>query len=120
MAVTVPGAEFQVYGWGHGVTGGAGGAIHMVTRLDDDVKKPLPGMLRWALFQKGMRIIRFGIEGDLRLKDRVLIRHGRLTVDGYDAPGAGVCVRGGSLEFVGYENVILRHSPAIGGRTGLA
>jgi hypothetical protein len=38
MIATVPGAEFQVYGWGHGVTGGAGGAVQMVTRLDDDVK----------------------------------------------------------------------------------
>lgn len=109
MIAMVPGAEFQVHGWGHGVTGGAGGAVHMVTRLDDDVKKPLPGMLRWALLQRGPRIIRFGVEGDLRLKDRVLIRHGHLTVDGSDAPGAGVCVRGGSLEFVGCESVILRH-----------
>ena len=48
MIATVPGAGFQVYGWGHGVTGGAGGVLHMVTRLDDVVKKPLPGMLRWA------------------------------------------------------------------------
>ena len=65
MIATVPGAEFQIYGWGHGVTGGSGGVVHMVTRLYDDVKKPLPGMLRWALLQKGPRIIRFGVEGDL-------------------------------------------------------
>ena len=81
----------------------------MVTRLDDDVKKPVPGMLRWALLQKGPRIIRFTVAGELWLKDRVVVRQGRVTVDGAGAPGAGVTVRGGSLEFTGCEEVILRH-----------
>jgi hypothetical protein len=108
-ATCVAGADFEIYGWGHGVRGGAGGPTLMVTRLDDDVKKPAPGMLRWALNQKGSRVIRFAVQGDLWLKDRILVREGRVTVDGSQAPGAGVCIRGGALEFRGCNGVILRH-----------
>jgi hypothetical protein len=102
-------AEFEVFGWGHGVRGGEGGTELMVTRLDDDVKKPVPGMLRWALKQKGARVIRFAVQGEVWLKDRILVREGRVTVDGSNAPGQGVCLRGGSLEFVGCQDIILRH-----------
>jgi hypothetical protein len=45
----------------------------------------------------------------LWLKDRILVREGRVTVDGSDAPGDGVCLRGGALEFKGCSEVILRH-----------
>lgn len=102
-------ADFEIFGWGHGVRGGEGGTELMVTRLDDDVKKPVPGMLRWALKQKGARVIRFAVQGDLWLKDRIVVRDGRVTVDGSDAPGKGVCVRGGSLEFAGCQDIVLRH-----------
>jgi hypothetical protein len=103
------GAAVDTHGWGYGVKGGEGGALLMVTRLDDDVKRPVPGMLRWALAQQGARVIRFEVHGDLWLKDRVLVRHGALTVDGSDAPEEGVCVRGGALEFVGCREVIVRN-----------
>jgi hypothetical protein len=63
-AVPLAGA-FEVQGWGQGTLGGTGGRVLIVTRLDDDVRAPAPGMLRWALLQKGPRIIRFGVEGDL-------------------------------------------------------
>lgn len=109
MTATVLRADFEIYGWGHGVRGGEGGTVLMVTRLDDDVKKPVPGMLRWALKQKGPRIIRFSVQGELWLKDKIHIREGRVTVDGLDAPGQGVCLRGGALEFQGCSEVILRH-----------
>lgn len=109
MTATVLRADFEIYGWGHGVRGGQGGTEFTVTRLDDDVKKPVPGMLRWALKQKGPRIIRFAVQGELWLKDKLQVRDGRVTVDGSDAPGRGVCLRGGALEFQGCSEVILRH-----------
>lgn len=64
MVATVNSTEIKVYGWGHGVKVGEGGMVYLVTRLDDDVKKPVRGMLRWALTPKGPRIIRFAVEGD--------------------------------------------------------
>lgn len=81
----------------------------MVNRLDDDVKMPVPGMLRWALLQKGPRIVRFEIEGDLWLKDRIQVRHGQLSLDGSTSPGRGICIRGGAVEFAGCEEIVLRH-----------
>ncbi len=102
-AVSLP----EVYGFGHGVKGGHGGRELLVTRLDDDVRRPQPGMLRWALNQKGARIVRFAVAGHIRLEDRIQVREGRVTVDGRDAPGGGVCVRGGALEFLGCEEVVL-------------
>ncbi len=99
----------EIEGWGHGVRGGAGGKVLMVTRLDDHVKNPASGMLRWALLQPGPRIVRFAVAGDIRLQDRIVVRTGFLTVDGSDAPGQGICVRGGSLEFEGCEEIILTH-----------
>ncbi len=99
----------EAWGWGHGVRGGEGGRVLTVTRLDDNVKKPAPGMLRWALQQTEPRIVRFAVGGDIRLQDRIQVKSGRLTVDGSEAPGGGVCIRGGALEFRGCEEVILTH-----------
>lgn len=89
--------------------GGIGGATLEVTRLDDDVNAPKPGMLRWALLQPGPRVVKFKVSGTISLLDQVRVEHGRLTVDGSTAPGMGVCVRGGSLEFLGAEDVIIRY-----------
>lgn len=100
---------FEVQGWGQGTLGGTGGRVLIVTRLDDDVRSPAPGMLRWALKQTGPRVVRFAVAGDIRLRDRIVVTAGRLTVEGGSAPGGGVCVRGGSLEFDGCEDVIVSH-----------
>lgn len=97
----------EAYGFGNGVRGGEGGQVLMVTRLDDDPQKPVPGMLRWALQQRGPRVVRFAVGGDLELEDRVVVRHGEVTVDGRDAPDGGICVRGGALEFEGCREVVL-------------
>lgn len=108
-AVTAAAADpvVEAFGFGYGVVGGKGGRVLQVTRLDDDVKNPRPGMLRWALKQAGPRIVQFAVAGDIRLKDRIVVTAGRVTVDGRSAPGQGVCVRGGTLEFLRCEEVIL-------------
>ncbi|HSJ02514.1 MAG TPA: hypothetical protein VK956_08680, partial [Verrucomicrobium sp.] len=89
--------------------GGHGGEVLWVTRLDDDVKKAPPGSLRWALRQKGPRVVKFSVGGVLTLKDRIEVKESRLTLDGTDAPGEGITIRGGSLEFSGVEDIILRN-----------
>ena len=110
LVSALPLAEaMEIHGWGEGTRGGLGGRVLMVTRLDDDVKKPALGSLRWALQERGPRVVRFAVAGDIRLRDRIVVTSGSLTVDGSTAPGDGVCVRGGSLEFVGCEEVVLTH-----------
>ncbi|WP_218280450.1 hypothetical protein [Verrucomicrobium spinosum] len=96
-------------GFGATATGGAGGRVLLVTRLDDDVKKPAKGTLRWALRQKGPRTVKFSVGGTITLKDRIEVKESFLTVDGTDAPDGGITIRGGSLEFEGVEEIVLRH-----------
>lgn len=110
LVSAVPTAEaIHVQGWGQGTLGGTGGRILIVTRLDDDVRSPVPGMLRWALKEAGPRVVCFAVAGDIRLRDRIVVTSGKVTVEGASAPGGGVCVRGGSLEFDGCEDVIVSH-----------
>jgi hypothetical protein len=81
----------------------------MVTRLDDNPRKPAAGSLRWALRQKGPRVVKFAVAGTISLQDRIEIKEPFLTMDGSDAPGAGICIRGGSLEFKRTNDIIVRH-----------
>ncbi|MES2735675.1 MAG: hypothetical protein V4672_05115 [Verrucomicrobiota bacterium] len=96
-------------GFGAYAKGGKGGRVIEVTRLDDAVDSPPPGSLRWALQQKGPRIIRFRCAGTILLHDTLEVKEPFLTVDGLDAPGQGICIRGGSLEFKDTHDVILRY-----------
>jgi hypothetical protein len=100
-----PGAQ----GFGAASRGGKGGRVIHVTRLDDDVKSPKPGSFRWAVLQKGPRVVKFAIAGNIELKDRVLVRESRLTIDGGDAPDLGVCLKGGALEFRDCSDIIVRN-----------
>jgi hypothetical protein len=89
--------------------GGSGGKVIEVTRLDDDPANPQPGMLRWALQQEGPRVVKFRVAGTIKLRDRVSIKRGRVTIDGSEAPGIGVTLRGGSLEFQGADDIVIRY-----------
>lgn len=97
-----------VLGFGEHSRGGAGGRVLMVTRKDDDPQHPKPGSLRWAFRQRGARIVKFAVRGDVVLQDRIIIREPFLTVDGSDAPDGGVCIRNGSLMFRETHDVIVR------------
>lgn len=96
-----PGAE----GGGMYTTGGRGGRVLFVTKLDDDGSE---GTLRWALSQKYPRTILFRVSGVIRLTKRLSITSGDVTVAGQSAPGDGICIAGFGVA-VKADNVILRY-----------
>lgn len=109
-AVAAPELAFpEAAGFGAFSKGGKGGKIIEVTRLDDDLKNPPEGSFRWAVLQKGPRIVKFRVAGTIVLQDEVEISEPFITIDGGDAPGMGVCLRGGSLEFKETHDIIVRN-----------
>ncbi|MDI1315577.1 hypothetical protein [Prosthecobacter sp.] len=109
-AIAAPEFAFpESAGFGAFSKGGKGGQVIQVTRLDDDLKHPPEGSFRWAVLQKGPRIVKFQVAGTILLQDEVEIREPFITIDGGDAQGMGVCLRGGSLEFTDTHDIIVRN-----------
>ena len=93
-------------GFGAGSRGGAGGQSVVVTTLADDG----PGSLRAALALKKPRIVTFAVAGPISLKRPIIVRHGRVTVDGSTAPREGVTVSNHGIWFLDdSSDIILRH-----------
>lgn len=99
--VVYPGAR----GGGKYATGGRGGHVIFVTSLEDD--EAMPGTLRWAIAQKGRRIILFRVAGIIDLKSPLMIKGPNLTIAGQSAPGDGICLKGYPVS-VNTNNVILQ------------
>ncbi|MBW7998481.1 MAG: pectate lyase precursor [Candidatus Glassbacteria bacterium] len=79
-----PGAE----GWGAYTPGGRGGQVIHVTNLKPDG----PGSFQEACSARGARIVVFDTSG--MIDAPVTIEHGRITIMGQTAPGAGITIRG--------------------------
>lgn len=99
-----PGAEgFARYT----TTGGRGGTVYHVTTLEDDTNGNIKGSLRWALNQKGPRIIVFDVSGYIDLKKQLDVTS-NTTIAGQTAPGEGITLRYYTLYFGKADNVIVR------------
>lgn len=99
-------------GGGALVTGGDGGSVYRVSRLDDELDpntgRPMAGTLRYAITQTGARRILFTTSGTIHLKNELRIKTGSLTIDGQSAPGDGICIADYPLVINNASNVIVR------------
>ena len=95
-------------GFGKYTTGGAGGQLYRVTTLDDNVDKPQPGSLRYAIKQKHPRTIVFTVSGVITLAGELKISHGDITIAGQSSPG-GIAIVGAPVTVSSADNVIIRY-----------
>lgn len=111
-------------GYGMYATGGRGGLVVEVTNLEDNQANPPVGSLRWA-FKQGKETVSvngsdftelrpitivFRVSGIIDLKGSDLrVKRNNFTLAGQTAPGDGICIRGGKVNFGGSENMIIRH-----------
>lgn len=97
-----PGAE----GFGAYARGGRGGRVLQVTTLEDNGR---PGSLRWAVGQKGPRVVEFTVAGAISLRSNLAIEEPYLTLDGSTAPGGGITLRDAGLRIFRTHDIIVRH-----------
>ena len=94
-------------GFGQFTQGGKGGERYLVTSLTDNPDSPQPGTLRYALKQKGPRIIEFAVSGVIHLKQELEIHNDYVSVLGQSSPG-GIVLTGAQTS-IKANQVILRY-----------
>ena len=103
-----PGAE----GYGKYVTGGRGGEVCYVTRLDDCSDSNLvPGTLRWALRHNNggkPRTVLFNVSGTIYLTSKLKLQYPDVSILGQTAPGGGITITGYNM-YICRDNVIVRY-----------
>lgn len=91
-------------GFGAFTPGGRGGKTIYVDNLSDSG----PGSLREAVGRAGPRTIVFRVGGVIPLKSTLVIQQPFITIDGQNAPGAGIMLRNHGIE-VRTHDVVLRY-----------
>lgn len=106
--IAFPGAD----GYGKNATGGRGGEVCYVTRLDDCSDSNLiEGTLRWALRHDNggkPRTILFKVSGTIYLTSELKFQYPDVSILGQSAPGGGICLAGYKT-YVSKDNVIIRY-----------
>jgi len=90
-------------GFGRWATGGRGGAVVIVTSLDDDG----PGSLREAVNTEKPKIVVFEVSGTIRLRSPLKVK-ANTTIAGQTAPGDGICIADHPVSLIG-DNIIVRY-----------
>jgi len=94
-------------------TGGRGGDVYHVTRLDDDSANPQPGMFRYAILTaRRPRTIVFDVGGTIELETDagLAVQKSYLTIAGQTAPGGGITIRSPrGIAFQVGTDVVVRH-----------
>jgi hypothetical protein len=91
-------------GFGAFTSGGRGGKMLYVDNLNDSGS----GSLRAAIETPSPRTIVFRVGGVIPLKSVLTINEPFVTIDGHDAPGAGILLRNHGIH-VRTHDVVLRH-----------
>ena len=103
-----PGAD----GYGRFVTGGRGGEVCYVTRLDDCTDQNLvEGTLRWAIRHDNggrPRTILFATSGTIYLTSKLKLQYPDVSILGQTAPGGGITITGYNM-YICKNNVIVRY-----------
>jgi hypothetical protein len=94
----------RAVGFGISTPGGRGGAILVVTNLNDSGS----GSLREAVQATGKRTVIFEVSGTIQLQNELKIRNPYLTIAGQTAPSPGITLRGAELN-VNTHDVIIQH-----------
>lgn len=87
-------------GYGKYATGGRGGNVYYVTRLDDCSDDNLvEGTLRWASRSGDdtPRTVLFQVCGTIYLNTKLKLAHPNITIAGQTAPGGGICIAGANI-----------------------
>ena len=98
-------------GYGAASKGGDGGRVIWVTNLKDSG----PGSLRAALAIQEPRIVKFTVGGVIELERPIVVKFGRVTIDGLSAAAQGGITVHGGFQIRGCEDVIVRHIRSRGG-----
>lgn len=99
-AIAFPGAE----GFGKYTSGGRGGAVLIVSNLNDNGA----GSLRAALETKKSAMVVFSVSGTIHLESPLGI-YSNTTIAGQSAPGDGICIADQPVSLKG-DNIIVRYT----------